>query len=139
MRRTLHRLTGPVLVPVLVLALGLLGYDAGSRAAAAHRALHGEGRTGTFVVEACGPRGCVGSFVSAGRGWGQAIIEGRYRPGERVPAVLVGGRAWPRKRSTWLYPAAVAVVAVAGLAGVVGYGVVRPLLRRRCQGRASPV
>ena len=40
-------------------------------------------------------------------------------------------QAWPRKRSTWLYPGCVAVAATLGLAGVVAYTVTRAVRRGR--------
>lgn len=129
-RAAVHRVAGPVLVPVLAISLGLLAYDAASRAALAYRTLHGGGTPGVVVVDACGARGCVGTFVSEERRRGDVLIEGDYRQRQRVPAVLLGARAWPHQRSAWLYPSVVAVTAALGLAGVVVYGIARPLRRR---------
>ncbi|MQA86825.1 MAG: hypothetical protein GEV03_19885 [Streptosporangiales bacterium] len=133
MRALLKRLAVPVIVLAMGAALALLAYDAGARSAAAYRALHDHGRYGTFVADSCGRSGCVGAFyrdVRTRTGKVDAVIEGRYRPGEQIPAVFVDGRALPRQRSVYLYPGLVALASALGLAGVVGYGIVRPLRRR---------
>ncbi len=134
-RRRRNRISLRIVAVVAAIGLTLLTYDAGSGAVTAYRALHGAGQPGTLIVEACGPRGCAGTFVPAtgGRRMAKVTIDGRYRPGARVQVLRAGRQVWPEGSDAWLWPATVASAGALGLAVVTGL-LVRGLVRRRRAG-----
>lgn len=116
---------------ITAVALALLGYDAGTDAAAVHRALH-DGVPGVVTVTGCVPAGCTGRFVPDDGGSPRRTVplDPGTPVGHRIRAVFYAGHAVPQARSGWIYPGAVACCCVLGLLGLTGVALGRR--RRRC-------